>query len=134
MSVGNTNSYIDHAGDGSLALFTFGFPAISEDDIKCRITHTDGSTEELQDTAYSVVLSGTGGSVTVAVPPASGETLRIYRTTPITQDTGFDTGYINNADISNAMDKLTLIAQENRARIDSLEAEVENLKRQLPDE
>lgn len=112
MSVGNTNSYIDHAGDGSSAQFAFGFPAISANDIKCRITHADGSTEELQSTAYSVVLSGTGGSVTVAVPPVSGETLRIYRTTPITQNTGFDTGYINNADISNAMDKLTLIAQE----------------------
>lgn len=120
MSVGNTNSYIDHAGDGSSAQFAFGFPAISANDIKCRITHADGSTEELQSTAYSVVFSGTGGSVTVAVPPASGETLRIYRTTPITQDTGFDTGYINNADISNAMDKLTLIAQELKRAADGI--------------
>ena len=120
MSVGNTNSYIDHAGDGSSAQFAFGFPAISANDIKCRITHADGSTEELQSTAYSVVFSGTGGIVTVAVPPASGETLRIYRTTPITQDTGFDTGYINNADISNAMDKLTLIAQELKRAADGI--------------
>lgn len=127
MSVGNTNSYVNHAGNGSKVEFTFDFPAISANDIKCRITHTDGSTRNLESTEYSVVLSGTGGSVTVAMPPASGETLRIYRTTPITQDTGFDTGYINNADISNAMDKLTLIAQENRnamAEVDSRSEEI----------
>ena len=127
MSVGNTNYYIECSGDGTTTDFRFSYPAISEDDIKCRITHTDGSTEELRSTAYSVVLSGTGGSVTVAVPPASGETLRIYRTTPITQDTGFDTGYINNADISNAMDKLTLIAQENRGALSEVDSRSEEI-------
>lgn len=127
MSVGNTNYYIECSGDGTTTDFKFSYPAISEDDIKCRITHTDGSTRNLESTEYSVVLSGTGGSVTVAVPPASGETLRIYRTTPITQDTGFDTGYINNADISNAMDKLTLIAQENRGALSEVDSRSEEI-------
>ena len=64
-----------------------------------------------------------GGTITMVTAPATGETLTIERNTPILQEVDIrPTGQFLSEDIEGMFDKLTLIAQENRRRIEALEA------------
>lgn len=100
---------ISYLTDGTTVDFAVPFPVISGDHITCKL---DGSTV----TNY-IYVSETdpdlGGSIQFSSAPSAGLTLLIYRTTPCTQLTDYVAGDRFPAEVhENALDKLTLIAQE----------------------
>lgn len=103
-----TNSAGPFTGDGRTTVFPFTFPAGKAEYIKVYI---DGSKQPAGE--YTVSLSDSGGSATLAQPLATGRKLVILREVEITQETDLQ----NNGDfyaevLENGYDKLTMICQQ----------------------
>lgn len=121
MTVSTTLRTISYNGDGVTDVFavTFAFYEI-------KVTHVDASDVETvwsEGTEYSVTGgAGLTGSITVAggFIPASGEKVRIDRMTTRTQLVDYvDNDEFPAASHEGALDRLTMITQENAERIDN---------------
>lgn len=122
MTVSTTTYNIQFGGDGSTTPFATGFEFIQDSDLVVILTDSSGvDTTQTITTHYTVTGAGNdaGGTVTMVTAPANGETLTIYRDTTLTQATDY-TAYDAFPEESHeqALDKLTLIAQEQAGRID----------------
>lgn len=90
MTLSSTASRISYAGNGSSDEFSFPYRFLQDADLVVLLVvdATGVSTAQILDTDYTVAGEGlsAGGTVTMATPPASGETLVIYRDVALTQD------------------------------------------------
>lgn len=117
MTVSSGTSRSDYAGNGSTSDFATGFRFLQNADLKVILTVVSTGIETVQtlNSDYTVVGAGldSGGTVSMAIPPATGETLTIKRNVSLTQDTD----YVDNDDFpaeshEQALDKLTMITQQ----------------------
>lgn len=122
MTVTNTQREVEYTGDGSQTVFSFSFPAFDESWIEAWVT------EEGLGGPYTVAInsnqnSSPGGSVTFSSPPLVGETVHIERIVPLTQLTDYlPYTRFPSRDHEEALDKLTMIAQQFIGEVDSLGA------------
>ena len=93
MTVSTTINKESFDGDGVTVAYPFTFKALEETDIKVIVRSALGvETTLTKDTHYTVAVNATvGGTVTLigtyaASPPASGETVVVYRDVPYTQE------------------------------------------------
>lgn len=116
MTVANITPTVTYLGDGTTVDFVVPYRFI--DGTNLHVTLIDGSGVESVQTyglAYSVSGGGTdsGGAVSMIVPPAIGEKLRINRVTPRTQTTDYQTNDSFPAETHElALDKEMMILQE----------------------
>jgi len=117
MTVSSTTTKNSYNGNGILTAFAYGFKIFDEDDIAVILRDDATGTESTQSitTHYSVsgVGSASGGNITFGTAPATGKTVVLLRTTPLTQATDYTPNDPFPADAhEDALDKLTFIAQE----------------------
>lgn len=89
MTVPTTVRSVNYAGNGSLTVFAYPFRILDEDHliVTLVVDSTGLGTTQTIITHYSVSGVGveSGGNITMVTAPASGETLVIERTPPVTQ-------------------------------------------------
>lgn len=116
MTIAKTGSSASYAGNGSTVAFSFPFRFFDDTDLKVYIVASDGSsTLKTITTDYTVSNTQTenGGTVTMVVAPASGETLLIEREIPATQSVDYQNNDAFPAEThESALDRLTLLVQE----------------------
>lgn len=116
MTIAKTGSEVSYAGDGVSTAFSFPFRFFDDTDLEVYLVDS-GSVSTLQTltTDYSVTNTGTedGGTVTMVVPPASGNTLLIRRMIPATQSVDYQNNDAFPAEThEQAIDRLTLLSQQ----------------------
>lgn len=115
MTVSTTSSRVTYAGNGVTTNFAVPFYFLVAADLVVIKTASDGSqTPLVLNTDYTVSGAGviSGGSVTLAVAPATGYTVVIYRDPAVTQTTDYQPNDPFPAEThERALDKLTMITQ-----------------------
>lgn len=97
--INDTPSRFEYAGDGSTRVFPFPAAVVAPEYVRVRIDRNDGTEEELEfslDYTVTLVQAGTAYlahgevelSASVAVPE-DGETVTVYRRTPVNQNANF---------------------------------------------
>jgi len=116
MTVASTTTpLIQYSGNGVTTAFSTSFVFSSSADLVVVLTSAAGVDTTKTITTHYTVTGGNGssGTVTMITPPASGETLTIYRQTALTQLTDYVENDAFPAETHEAaLDKLTLITQE----------------------
>ena len=124
MTVSSQVNRKDYAGNGSTTAFATEFRFLSDTSIKVIVTVDRTRVETVQTLTTDYTVSGvgddSGGTVTMIVPPATGETLTIKRDGPLTQNTD----YVENDDFpaeshEQALDKLTMNMQQQQEELDA---------------
>lgn len=123
MTVSASTSRSDYAGNGSTTAFATGFRFLQNSDLRVILTidATGVETAQVETTNYTVTGAGpdAGGTVTMLVAPASGETLTIKRDVPLTQGTDYVENDAFPAEAhEEALDKLTMIVQQQQEILD----------------
>lgn len=123
MSLSSTTSRTSSAGNGVTTVFNFPYYFLSSADLVVilRNNTTGVETTKTLTTHYTVSGAGvsSGGSVTMLVAPASGETLVIYRNPAITQTIDLkENDSIPAETLEQGFDRLTMIAQRLSSRLD----------------
>ena len=115
MSVESKYKPVSYTGTGGTSVFPFGWVCYE----KTWIHVSADGLELTQGTDYTVALESTsGGSVTLSAPLAAGKVLIIWMDVPITQENRYpNTGQLNVATIEMALDKQTLISQQQQDAI-----------------
>ena len=116
MSVESRYKPASYTGTGGTTSFPFGWVCYEKSWIHVSV---DGS-ELTQGTDYTVALESTsGGSIALSAPLAAGKVLIIWMEIPLTQENRYpNTGQLNVATIEKALDKQTLISQQQQDAID----------------
>ena len=117
MTVSTTNTRDSYSGNGSTTVFAYTFKIFDEDDITVILRDDATATEstQIKTTHYSVsgVGDAGGGNITFVTAPATGKTVVLIRSTPLTQITDYTPNDPFPAEShENALDKLTFITQE----------------------
>jgi len=116
MTISTTTSRITYSGNGVTDEFAFPYYFFENGDLIVILTDSDGvSTVQTITSDYTVTGAGndSGGTVTMLTPPAAGESLLIYRSLSLTQETDYITGDPFPAEThERALDRLTMIAQQ----------------------
>jgi hypothetical protein len=114
MTLSTQISKTSYTGNGATTVFPVPFPFMRADDIKVLLRRDGTETPLLSGTHFSVTGEGnpSGGSLTLAEPPATGTTLVLYRAPAIVQEVD----YVENAAFpaethEAALDLLTMICQ-----------------------
>ena len=136
MPVLNNYNIIEYHGNSNGKTFNFPFRCYSLDNLIVELTDTSGVTVQLtRNIDYTVTggLSNDGGMITYPLQPekillATGETLRIFRRTPLEQDIDFPP-YQQN--IENALDKNVMLLQEMQSVILSANDVLSNIQEAL---
>lgn len=115
MTVSTTESRIGYNGNGATTVFAFPYRFLESSDLTVTLVRAD-TTQVVQtlNTDYTVTGAGNdaGGTVTMVVPPATGQQLVIVRDVPLTQETDYISGDPFPAEThERALDKLTMISQ-----------------------
>jgi hypothetical protein len=115
MTVSSIASKISYAGNGVTTIFSFPYYFLANADLAVILRSSTGvETVQVLTTNYTVTGAGNpvGGTVTMLVAPASGETLVIYRDPALTQITDFVANDALPAEtLEMALDRLTMISQ-----------------------
>lgn len=123
MTVSSQVNRKDYAGNGSTTAFATEFRFLEDTELNVILTLDSTGAETPQDLTTNYTVTGvgddSGGTVTMIVPPATGETLTIIRDMSFTQQTD----YVENDDFpaeshERALDKLTMIVQQQQEEID----------------
>lgn len=130
MSISNTASQVSYAGNGTAGPFATTFRFLDDSHLVVEVKPAGGNfVAKTLGTHYAVTGedADAGGSVTFTAgnEPPVGSTVRITRSTPLTQETTFrNAGQSQFSPIlhERALDKLTMIAQEQDRRLKALEA------------
>lgn len=121
MTISTTTSRVSYSGNGVTTVFAVPFYFLANSHLEVIEIDPDGNQTQLSEGAdYSVSGAGaeSGGTLTLTSAIATGYVLNIIRQTPITQETDYITGDPFPAEThERALDKLTLIAQEQESRI-----------------
>ena len=116
MTVSTTIRVIRYAGDDAETTFPYTFRILDETDMNVVLTDEDGVDTSLTLTTHFTVTGvgeETGGNVEMVTPPATGEQLTLYRVTPQTQQTEYESNSPFPAEThETALDKLTMEVQE----------------------
>lgn len=124
MTVSSTQSYVEYNGDGLTKTFTVPFYFLLNTDISVMVADAQGNlSTPVNGTEYSVTGGGdsAGGSLTFNVTYSADKTILIYRNPPVTQETKYyENGKFPAASHEAALDKLTMLIQENDWKFDSL--------------
>lgn len=115
MTVSTTESRIGYNGNGATTAFAFPYRFLVNADLVVTLVRAD-TTQVVQtlNTDYTVTGAGddAGGTVTMVVPPVTGQHLVIVRDVPLTQETDYVSGDPFPAEShETALDKLTMISQ-----------------------
>lgn len=124
MTVTSATARASYAGNGVTTAFTVPFRFLENSHVRVTLISSAGvETDKTLTTHYTVAGAGDAtGTVTMITAPASGETLLIRRNVPVTQVTNYVNGDRFPADShENALDKLTMIAQQFDDRLDTTE-------------
>lgn len=120
MTISAAYSPAQASGNGATVAFPFTFKTFDEADLVVIITDaSDVDTTQVLTTDYSVSLNADqnnnpGGTVTMVVAPASGETLTIARELDALQETDISNGGGFYPEVlENALDRLTMLIQQN---------------------
>lgn len=125
MTVSNQTNSVSYSGNGSVTVFAYTFKIFADSDlvVTLRNNATGALTTQTLTTDYTVSGAGntSGGNVTFGTAPPSGTTVLIRRSLPYTQETD----YVENdpfpaASHEDALDKLTMLAQQNRDDDDAI--------------
>lgn len=123
MSVQQTAIQVETASNGSNTAFSFSFKIFASTDLLVYTKPTGGSyTLKTLNSDYTVAFDSDAetGTVTFGSAPATG-TVKIKRSLGLTQATVFPReGALPSGDIEDALDRVTLLAQELGARITAL--------------
>lgn len=87
-----TNSAGPYIGNGATAVFPYGFRIVNETHIQV-IKRSVAGVETILTLGVHYTVSGVGGqggSITVLIPPAVGEVVKILRNVPFTQETALE--------------------------------------------
>lgn len=116
MTVASQTSRVSYSGNGSTVLFAVPFYFLENGHLRVVLRSSAGvETIQIITTNYTVTGAGnpSGGSITMTLAPASGETLVIVRNVPVTQETDYQANDPFPAEShERALDKLTMIAQQ----------------------
>ncbi len=122
MTVSSEITRADYPGNDITVNFPTGFRFLADTDLSVILTvdSTGVETPQVISTDYTVTGAGddSGGTVSMIIKPATGETLTILRDMEVTQETD----YVENdsfpaASHETALDKLTMIAQQDREAV-----------------
>lgn len=116
MTVSSTQAKISYAGDGATLAFTFPYYFLANTDlvVVLRTNSTGAEVVKTLTTDYTVTgaLDPLGGSVTMLVAPASGQTLVIYRDPSALQGTDYVANDALPAEVlERGFDLLTMLVQ-----------------------
>jgi microcystin-dependent protein len=115
MTVSTTESRIGYNGNGATTAFAFPYRFLVDADLVVTLVRADTvQVVQTLNTDYTVTGAGNdaGGTVTMVVPPATGQRLVIVRDVPLTQETDYISGDPFPAEAhERALDKLTMISQ-----------------------
>ena len=126
MTVSTLHTVKQYNGNGFITTFVVDFQFIEQTDLLVTLINTLGA-EIVQVIATNYTVTGGKnsngqpgtGSVIMAIAPASGESLRIERVTPVIQDVDFNLGSNFNPESVEAMaDRDRLIVQEVKTLVD----------------
>lgn len=123
MTVSSATTRSDYAGNGSTTAFATNFRFLENGHIKVILTVDATGVETVQAETTNYTLTGAGldagGTVTMLVAPASGETLTILRNIALLQETDYVENDAFPAEShEDALDKLTMISQQQQEEID----------------
>jgi hypothetical protein len=117
MTVSSSTSSVSYSGNGSTTVFAYTFKIFEDSDLVVveKNVNTGVETTKTLTTDYTVSGAGndSGGNVTFVTAPASGITVTISRSLPLTQETN----YVENDPFpaqahEDALDKLTMLVQQ----------------------
>ena len=121
MVVSTTTSRVEYNGNGSTTAFAYTFRIFADGDLKVYVVSSAGvATLKTITTHYTVSGAGdaSGGTVTMGVAPASGETLVIERSVAYTQSTDYVESDSFSAEThETALDRNTMLTQQNQRDI-----------------
>lgn len=137
--INDTPSRFEYAGDGSTRIFPFPAAVISPEYVNVRINRNDGTEEILEyPRDYSVTLVQTetqylaNGEVEILASvtiPKSGETVILYRNTPLRQGFNFSNqGPYFAKTTETALDRAVASMQEHDGRLDATDIDMANLR------
>lgn len=115
MTITNNTIRTSTNGDGTTVGFAVSFPFYDESELVVILIDVDGNEVTQTLTTDYTVSGGNGatGTITMVIPPASGERLVRYRSSPLTQETDYADGDAFPADSHEAaLDRLTMQNQE----------------------
>ena len=116
MTVSNEDYRNDYIGNGSTTVFPVDFYFLTDAELLVVLTAVgDVETTQILNTDYTVQDAGvpSGGSITMVVPPATGEKLTIVRNMPLTQLTDYEENDNFPAEShETALDRLTMLTQQ----------------------
>jgi hypothetical protein len=138
MTVSTSTSTASYTANGSTTTFAYPFKIFANSDLAVILRNNTTGVETLQvlNSAYTVTGAGSdaGGSVVFGTAPATGNTVFIRRSLPLTQETNFVPNDPFPAEAhEDALDKLTMLVQqinvsgvENSIRVPTSEAGITN--------
>jgi hypothetical protein len=138
MTVSTSTSTANYTANGSTTTFAYPFKIFADSDLVVILRNTATGVETVQvlNSAYTVTGAGSdaGGNVVFGTAPATGNTVFIRRSLPLTQETNFVPNDPFPAEAhEDALDKLTMLVQqinvsgvENSIRVPSSEAGITN--------
>ena len=121
MPINDNYQQEQYIADGSITEFDFSFPVIEPKDIKVFVQDTENNIEEKTfNSDYTVNLnSNYSGKIIFTTAPSLNYKVFIQRETDITQKSDYKTSSGFQAEeITNNLDKLTIICQEQQSSID----------------
>lgn len=122
MTISTTTSRVSYAGNGVTTIFSFPYRFLANGDLEVTLFDAAGTPDpQILTTDYTVLGADNdaGGSVTMLVAPAVGETLVIRRVVELTQETDYISGDSFPAEThERALDRLTMIDQQLQEQID----------------
>jgi hypothetical protein len=121
MTLSTQTSKTSFAGNGVSTAFPLPFPFARDADIKALLLDGDLETPLTQGTHYTLSGAGSasGGSLSMLVPPATSQTLVIWRSPAIVQETDYVENSVFPAEAhEQALDLLTMICQSLQEQID----------------
>ncbi|WP_343561711.1 hypothetical protein [Kiloniella sp. b19] len=119
MTLANSKRRNDHSGDGSTVAFAVTFRFLEAGHLRVVLTDANGGESEGVIASVSGVGDANGGVVTLTSAPAAGVTVTILGSTPLTQETDFETGGAMPEEVVEvALDKITMQQQEQAEKLD----------------
>lgn len=122
MTVSSEVNKVSYAGNGSTTDFSTSFVFLDDSHLLVTLVvdATGGETTQTITTHYTLTGAGTGsaGTVTMLTAPASGETLIVSRSVPLTQGTDYvESDPFPAESHEEALDKLTMINQQQQEEL-----------------
>jgi len=122
MTVASSTSRVSYSGNGSTTAFSVPFYFLENAHLRVILRSSTGvETVQVITSDYTVSGEGSpsGGTITMLVAPALGETIVIVRNVPRTQETDYTANDPFPADShERALDKLTMVTQQMQEELD----------------